>query len=218
MRAVEANALRAAILRLYQAGLTPREIARKVGCDRTTVYKVLRRPEPDRRATRRRRRATLPPGLARLEAVLAEYARGGWAGTGAPGADAGDGAMGGAGRGDGAAGGADGDDGKEAPDPYADVAGAGYLLARADGTVEPEAALLRMLLRHTLRELSEDEQDPGARTPAERARLRRVAAELVRAFARVRSAGDSGAQMAAFFEYLRTSIGRAPTEVTGGGG
>jgi hypothetical protein len=46
----EANELRARIAELDTAGMKPREIARRVGCALSTVYKMRQRPGPDRRA------------------------------------------------------------------------------------------------------------------------------------------------------------------------
>lgn len=71
MEAREANQQRVVIWALHAQGVGPSEIARQVGCARTTVRRALREPVPDRRS----RRSTgfdvlaVGRGLAAIDAV-----------------------------------------------------------------------------------------------------------------------------------------------------
>lgn len=91
MLAADADRLRADILRLHAGDLKPAEIAEQLACARSTVYKVLASPGPDRRRNPAPSAAVIPPatvdevrrlaaddrrfGAAEVHAVLAERAR-----------------------------------------------------------------------------------------------------------------------------------------------
>jgi hypothetical protein len=61
MDAARANQLRAAILRAAAEGLSPDQVVQRLGCSRSTVYKVLRTPTADARTLPRPPASRLPP-------------------------------------------------------------------------------------------------------------------------------------------------------------
>lgn len=192
MKLPAVNQRRAEIARLALEGVAPDEIAKRVGCARATVFKLLATPAPDARSAAERRRR-FPPAVesavARLAAsgrtvdeIVTALRRQ---------ADAGDlphplpsratvarwvRAHGAAFATASAA---------SAVDPYGDLGLDDYaLVGRADGhAAAPEIGVLRALLRDTLRELSAE-----PRASRHRARLRAQAGALVDVLTRVRRA------------------------------
>jgi hypothetical protein len=183
MNAEMTNQLRATILCLHQERYPVASIVQKVGCARSTVYKVIANPGADRRVSRLKaepaawraaaRRGELPPA-ARPDPPADEDA---------PAED-------------------------DAPDPYQDLPLADYtaLAAVENRSVHPETAVVRALLRQTLRDLADEAG------PAERRRLRRQAAGLVDTLARtLRAAPPADARTRA---RLAQKLAEISTELT----
>jgi hypothetical protein len=129
VRQAEANELRARILAHPDVAAT--ELAARLGCGKSTVYKVRRRPEPDRRgAARTRQRASARLRQAQAEASAQLTA-------------------------DEIAAALAGEPVGISTDPYADVGLEGYALALAadPGSLTHEIALVRSQIRRVARQL-----------------------------------------------------------------
>jgi hypothetical protein len=215
---MDVDRLRAEILRLRLQGLRPDEIARELRCSRSTVFKQLKRPSGDRRARPRRNPAALAPTVRaeverfaayptispdRALAILQSKRAAGLVEGRLPSRST-------VARALRALRHESEPDPELVLDPYLDLARPDYDLARRTDLAsgEPEIALVRALLRETLRHLD-------AADPHDARAILRIRAQIVQLLAvlnRVRRGAPSRDER---FERLAEFLGTIETEATG---